>query len=236
MKDISTYIILLFVCINFTSCGQSNIPEKFKETEIPKKNSEESRKLNYSQNEFQVKFENQKLKVQEYKYDRETKLEIENGILKGFNRGEWGGKLTFQSNNKNEKEIEIKNGNVKFIFKYNDKIYFIEGIAHLSISEGFLYELSYQKNKFTYKKILDFEDCPEAYTIFENKIYIASYQNFYKIESLKIETIFKDEFWEDLYPNSIAMKNDESVFLGIRSGIIELNLKTKMKKFYTLKK
>ena len=99
-----------------------------------------------------------------------------------------------------------------------------------------MYELSYQNNKFTYKKILDFEDCPEAYTIFENKIYIASYQNFYKIENLKIETIFKDEFWEDLYPNSIAMENEERVFLGIRGGIVELNLKTKMKKLYTQKK
>jgi hypothetical protein len=78
MKNINIYIILLFSCINFTSCAQSNIPEKFKETEIPKKNSEESRKLNYSQNEFQVKFENGKLKVQEYKYERETELEIEN--------------------------------------------------------------------------------------------------------------------------------------------------------------
>lgn len=236
MKTINVYIILLFSCINFTSCAQSNIPENFIEIEIPKKNSEESRKLNYSQNEFQVKFENEKLKVQEYKYERETELKIENGILKGINRGEWGGKLTFQPYDKNRKEIEIKTGNVKFIFKYNEKIYFIEGIAHLSINEGFLYELTFENNKFNYKKILDFEDCPEAYTIFENKIYIASYQNFYKIDNLRIETIFKDEFWGDLYPNSIAMRNEESVFLGIRGGIVELNLKTKMKKLFVQKK
>ena len=99
-----------------------------------------------------IKFENEKLKVQEYKYERETELKIENGILKGINRGEWGGKLTFQPNDKNRKEIEIKTGNVKFIFKYNEKIYFIEGIAHLSINEGFLYELTFENNKFNYKK------------------------------------------------------------------------------------
>ena len=236
MKNINIYIILLLSCINFTSCAQSNIPEDFIETEIPKKNSEESRKLNYSQNEFQVKLEDGKLKVQEYKYERETELKIESGLLKGFDHGEWGGKLTFQPNEKNKKEIEIKTGNVKFIFKHNHKIYFIEGIAHLSINEGFLYELTFENNKFNYKKILDLEDCPEAFTIFENKIYIASYQNFYKIDNLKIETIFKDEFWGDLYPNSIAMRNEESVFLGIRGGIVELNLKTKMKKLFTQKK
>jgi hypothetical protein len=72
MKNINVFIILLFSCVNFTSCAQSYIPKDFKETEIPKKNREESRKLKYSQNEFQVKFENGKLKVQEYKYERET--------------------------------------------------------------------------------------------------------------------------------------------------------------------
>jgi hypothetical protein len=232
MKNNKFYILLIVICINITSCAQSNIPNNFKETDIPKSNSEESRKLNYSQNEFKVKYENEKLNVEKYTYVRTCELKIESGILKGFNRGEWGGKLTFQPNNKEEKEIEIKTGNVKFIFNYNNKIYFIEGIAHLSISEGFLYELNYENSKFTFKKILDFEDCPEAYTIFENKIYVASYQNFYKIENLKMETLFKDEFWGSLYPNSIAIRNEESVFIGIRGGIVELNLINKSKKLY----
>ena len=235
MKSIKIYIFLIITCATFSSCAQSNVIEGFKESEIPKVNSEESRKLNYSQNEYNVKFENEKLKVEKYTYERTCELKIENGILKGFNHGEWGGKLTFQPNNKNEKEIEIKTGNVKFIFKYNDKIYFIEGIAHMSINEGFLFELSFENNKFNYKKIIDFEDCPQAYTIFKNNIYIASYQNFYKIKNLKIETLFKNEFWGSLYPNSIAMKSEENVYIGVRGGIIELNLKTKTKKLYIKK-
>ncbi|OOV25784.1 hypothetical protein BXU11_14010 [Flavobacterium sp. LM5] len=232
MKNNKIYTILIILCINLTSCSQSELPKNFKETEIPKENSEESRKLNYSQNEFQVKYENGILEVEKFTSSRNTELKIENGILKGFNHGEWGGKLTFQPNDKKEKEIEIKTGNVKFIFNYNNKIYFIEGIAHMSINEGFLYELQIEKNKFAYKKIIDFGDCPEAYTIFENTIYVASYQNFYQIENLKIELLYKDEFWGSLYPNSIALKSEEKVFVGIRGGIVELNLKTKTKKLY----
>ena len=117
MKNIKIYIFLIISCATFSSCAQSDVIEGFIESEIPEANSEESRKLNYSQNEYNVKFENEKLKVEKYTYQRTCKLKIENGILKGFNRGEWGGKLTFQPNNKNEKEIEIKTGNVKFIFK-----------------------------------------------------------------------------------------------------------------------
>lgn len=226
------YIILVFQCFNLTSCAQSEIPKNFKEVVIPKKNSEEIRKLNYSQNEYKVKYENDKLVVENFSPDRNTELKINSGILKGFNHGEWGGKLSFQPNDKKEIEIEIKTGNILFIFNYNNKIYFIEGLSHMSINEGFLYELQIEKNKFNFKKIIDFKNCPEAYTIFENNIYVATYENFYKIENLKIETIYKDDFWGSLYPNSIALKSEEKVFVGIRGGIVELNIKTKTKKLY----
>lgn len=229
------YIILIILCVNVTSCAQSELPKNFKEVKIPKKNSEEIRKLNYSENEYKVKYKNDKLEVENFTPDRNTELKINNGILKGFNHGEWGGKLSFQPNDKKEKEIEIKTGNILFVFNYNNKIYFIEGIAHMSINEGFLYELQIEGNRFSYKKIIDFGDCPEAYTIFDDNIYVASYQSFYKIENLKMETIYKDDFWGSLYPNSIAIKNEEKIFIGIRGGIIELNLKTKMKKLYISK-
>jgi hypothetical protein len=235
MNNKIVYIILIILCVNITSCAQSEIPSNFKEVKIPQKNSDEIRKLNYSQNEYKVKYENNKLEVEEFTPNRNTELKITNGILKGYNHGEWGGKLSFQPNDKSEKEIEIKTGNVKFVFNYNNKIYFIEGLAHMSINEGFLYELQIEGNKFSYKKIIDFEDCPEAYIIFDNNIYIASYESFYKIEDLKIETIYKDDFWRSLYPNSIALKSEEKVFVGIRGGLVELNLKTKTKKLYVSK-
>lgn len=219
-----------------TSYAQSEIPTNFKEVTVPKKDSDEIKKLNYSQNEYNLKYENNKLEVENFKTNRNTELKITGGILKGYNHGEWGGNLSFQPNDKRKKEIEIKTGNILFIFNYKNKIYFIEGIAHMSINEGFLYELQIKKNKFSYKKIIDFGDCPEAYTIFDDNIYVASYQSFYKIKNLKMETIYKDDFWGSLYPNSIAIKNEEQVFMGIRGGIIELNLKTKIKKLYISKK
>ena len=235
MENKTVYIILIILCVNLTSCAQSEVPKNFKEVNIPKENSEEIRKLNYSQNEYKVKYENDKLKVDSFAHSRNTELKINSGILKGFNHGEWGGKLSFQPNDKREKEIEIKTGNVKFIFNHNNKIYFIEGIAHMSINEGSLYELQTEGKKFSYKKIMDFGDCPEAYIIFDGNIYVASYQSFYKIENLKMKTIYKDDFWASLYPNSIALKSEEKVFVGIRGGIVELNLKTKTKKLYVPK-
>ena len=65
-----------------------------------------------------------------------------------------------------------------------------------------------------------------------HNIYVASYESFYKIKNLKTDTIYKDDFWGSLYSNSIALKSEEKVFVGIRGGIVELNLKTKTKKLY----
>ncbi|MFD1605061.1 hypothetical protein ACFSJW_00545 [Flavobacterium artemisiae] len=231
----TAYITLIMLAGNLISCAQSEIPKNFKEIKIPQKNSEQTRKLNYSRNEYKVSFENNKLKVENYSSSRNSELKINNGVLKGYNHGEWGGKLLFEPNDKTKKEIEIKEGNILFLFNYNNKIYFIEGLAHLSVNEGFLYELQIDGDKFSYKKIIDFGDCPGAYTIFKDNIYVASYQNFYKIKNLKMEILYKNDFWRSLYPNSIAIKNEEKVFMGIRGGIVELNLKTKTKRLYISK-
>jgi hypothetical protein len=52
------------------------------------------------------------------------------------------------------------------------------------------------------------------------------------VEDFKKELVFKEVFWNSLYPNSIAVIDDKNVFLGIRSGIVKLDLTTKTFKFY----
>ena len=71
------------------------------------------------------------------------------------------------------KKIEIKEGNIKFVFEFNDQIYFIEGLAHLSYSGGAIFELKKDGENFTYKSIMEFDDAPEAFTIYGNKLLIA---------------------------------------------------------------
>lgn len=105
-------------------------------------------------------------------------------------------------------------------------------MANLGINEGELFELQYSRNRFTYKSLLKFEDSPEAICIFKNKIYIAGYKNFYVVNNFTKEIVFKDAFWSDLYPNSIAIIDETKVYLGIRSGIVKLNLPEKKMIFY----
>ena len=218
----------------FTSCGQTGvtIPKEFVETVPPKPESDEWFPLNYSQNEFGVKIIDGKLDIKKVREVNICELKITGGSLAGINRGEWGGQLTFKPEDTAKKEVVIKRGNIKFIFNFKNKVYFIEGLAHMSYSGGAIFELNTENNYFTFTKLVDFEDAPEAFTIYKDKFLIATHENFYTVQDFKKELIFKDTLWSSLYPNSIAVLDDKNVFIGIRSGIVKLDLTDKTLKFY----
>ncbi len=225
----------IFVFYFLISCANVNtvkIPENFSERNIPKSFSKDWYELNYSNDDYLVKNIKNNLVIEKTKYRNNSELIISNGKLFGSNGGEWGGELFFIPNNKELKKIKIKDGNIVDIFKFQNKIYFIEGLAHLSISEGALYELEINNNTFNFEKLIDFEDAPAAITTYKNKIYVASHQNFYEVENFQKKKIFGNEFWTSLYPNSIAIFNEENVFIGMRSGFARINLKNKKINFY----
>jgi hypothetical protein len=233
-KTMNRILMIVFLLLNLTACAQIqvDIPKNLVETEIPKVSTDKWRELNYARNEFGVKIIDNKLNIEKVKERNKAELKIDGGNLIGINRVEWGGKLSFVPTKKDQKEIEIKEGNIKFIFEFKDKIYFIEGLAHLSFSGGAIFELKRDGENFTYENILEFDDAPEAFTIHENKLLIATHQNFYVVEDFEKELIFENTFWSSLYPNSIAVVDDENVYLGIRSGLVKLNLTDKNITFY----
>jgi hypothetical protein len=229
--------LTLLTLFAITSYGQTNItiPKEFVETTPPKVGSDEWFPLNHSQNEFGVSITNGKLDIKKVREVNKCQLKIGGGILVGINRGEWGGQLTFKPDDPTKKSVDIKRGNIKFIFKFKDKVYFIEGLTHMGYSGGAIFELNTTNNSFAFTKLVDFRDAPEAFMIYNDRFFIATHENFYTVQDFKKELIFKDTFWSSLYPNSIAVLDDKNVFLGIRSGIVKLDLTTKTMKFYKYK-
>ncbi|MBK1894720.1 hypothetical protein [Chryseobacterium paridis] len=211
----------------FYCTGQEiKIPDNFSEHSIPEVESEKWSILNHSKDCYAVKKENNRLIVEKTSYYKENSvLEIEEGKLIGENKGEWGGALYFQPKKDKEKIVEIKFGNIVDIFQFQNKIYFTEG----SGIWGSLYEL---KKDFTYKRIESFGDALEASTVFNDIIYIASHHGFYKVVNEEAITIFRNQFWSNLYPNSVAVFDEENIFIGMRSGIVKLNLVKNTVNFY----
>lgn len=230
MKNVS-FLVIFF---SFVSFGQTkfNLKTQFEEINISKLSPNDLSKLNRSRESFEVKVSGRKLVINEKIRRNVSELKIKGGVLKGLNNGEWGGKLSFISNTNRKSELLIKEGNIKFLFLFKKRIFFIEGLAHLGSSYGALFELKKARNKFYFKKVLDFDDAPEAFAIYEDKIYIASHKNFYQINDFKKKLVFQNTFWNNLYPNSLVIFDENNIFMGIRSGVVKLDVQTKKTKFF----
>lgn len=213
------------------SQSKIEIPKEYELQTIPKYNSEEYRKLNYSE-DISIKLA-EKNSIVTFKTPRKkaSELKFNNGLLIGTDHGEWGGKLSFKTD---ENEIEIKDGNIFSVFELKGDIYFIQGLAHGSINYGEIYKLEYSNNKFNYKKIIELPDEPEVFTIINDKIYIATFEHFLIIKDWNIEYKVKG-FWDSLYPNSLIVENGNVIYIGIRGGIVRININENDIKLYTKK-
>lgn len=69
----------------------------------------------------------------------EIALRVANGWLTGTNHGEWGGELVFISDKRSQHVLVEQN--VHGIFRLQQRIVALTGLAHLSINRGMLYEL-----------------------------------------------------------------------------------------------
>ncbi|MDQ8014912.1 MAG: hypothetical protein REI96_20875 [Flavobacterium nitrogenifigens] len=231
----SFFFNFIFLTHFIATCyGQNNIviPKSFKETIPPKAWSDNWYKLNYSKNEYKVEITNSKLQIGIAKHLNECKLEIESGTLVGTNGGEFGGKLIFIPKDKSKSDVKIIKANILFLFQFKGKIYFISGLLHMSFNGGGMFELKPEGDNFSVQKVMDFESAPMAFTIYKDTLLIAADKGFYVIKDLKKQLIFDNLFWEGLYPNSIAVLNDKNILVGIRSGIVKLDLNTKRLRFY----
>lgn len=163
----------------------------------------------------------------------QTVKKVVNGYLVGYNRGEWGGDLSWYSGN-GDSSYRILYSNVIAITEINSTLFLIEGLAHLSYSGGSICQLQQDiNNKWQVIKKIDLPSAPSVIAYYNNKLLIIAtddiliFDGYEKLESLKTEG-----FWGILYPQS-AVIVDDTLYLGMRKGIYKFNLKTKEEKWLT---
>ncbi|MFD1255588.1 hypothetical protein ACFQ3S_02165 [Mucilaginibacter terrae] len=126
----------------------------------------------------------------------------------------------------------IKNGNVKDIFTYRDSIYFMEGLAHLSLSYGAIYKINFRNDSINGILMQKYNEAPMALAVHQNVIYLATNRCFYMIENWQQTEIFKELSWYGFHPNSVAVKDKKHIYVGITGGYIEINAQSKKLTFY----
>src|SRR5690606_35197051 len=166
---------------------------------------EQAQKLNQSNEEFEVYLNtDNRVEYRDYDYKKvkgaelpfkiipniddkyafvgiQVNLKIENGWLVGFDKGEWGGNL-FWFNEKGSQYEKITSGNIKNIFEINGKIYVTEGLAHLSMSDGQIFQIERENNKWIIEKKVDLQTAPYATTLTkDNEFLIVTSKSLLKV-------------------------------------------------------
>lgn len=206
------------------------MPEGYKPENWPDYRSDDYRLMNYSP-DIAIGLSGNTIETFKAPRKSQTELPFKEGVLVGTDHGEWGGKLVYKLKGK---EVLIKEGNIFTIFSLNDKVYFMEGLAHLSYDKGEIYELNYSKDNFSFIKVFDLPSAPMVYAIENGKIFIATDEHFLVINSWEIE-YKKDVKWGSLYPNSMIIENENNIYIGMRGGIVHIQPKSDNVKLFLKK-
>ncbi|MDP4260989.1 MAG: hypothetical protein Q8941_00545 [Bacteroidota bacterium] len=152
-------------------------------------------------------------------------IATDDGYLAGFFRGEFGGNLWWFSKDGKE-SYEIGEYQLVGFAKRDNKIYAIEGLAHLGLSGGNLLEIIKENNKWVAKKYLDLREAPLGIDVDsrDNIIVMTSTKILAIDNTKKIDTLVYRGFWYPyLYPTSLVIKNN-ILYSGMRRGVYKYNL------------
>lgn len=245
-------ILLFLTCLSFSSCYAQvdySLIENWNSYVIPT-NPDTLRKYNNSPNEWEVylngnkvmvsntgreskkaplPFEIKPSKAEQYNMaGKRSVLKVDDGYLVGFYRGEWGGHLYWFSNN-GKSHYWISDDEIVQLIQADGMNYAIQGLDHMSISEGSVISITKFKEKWRSKEYTKLPSAPYAIALdVSNNFIVLTSQNLIKIDKgAGITTLVEKGIWSNyLYPNSMVI-NGDILYAGMRSGVFKYNMLTK---------
>lgn len=140
----------------------------------------------------------------------------------GTDYGEWGGelKVIFADST----ELLLRKCNVKSIFEYKGDLYFLEGLEHMYLNTGSLYKIVYDGTNISIKECLNLNECPIAFFIFNENLFVISSENLFTITNedgtFKKNIIFSNFPFSAFVPNSLVVYKGDFI-IGMRGGLGE---------------
>jgi len=160
---------------------------------------------------------------------------VDDGWLVGFNQGEFGAALYWFSHDGKE-SYEVSNHQVVDFFTRKDGLYAIEGLAHLSLSEGSIIRISRPQPHAHWQAsvVTTLPYAPYAISVRRDGTMLVTLSDELVTVSndFKINTLDSAPLWRGLYPNSSVLDSDErKLYIGMRQYVGELDLSTKKFRF-----
>ena len=202
--------------------------------------SEEWYAANNSINDaWRVSLENGIVMINESKYFDAFRFDLSDGYFIGENHGEWGGTLTY--NPLNGDSYSIENCNAVGMFSVENDFYLLEGISHLVLSDGYIFNVKMNNGKWELGDNIKLKGSPMAFTSKGDILYVVTDVAIIEVKKeantsavLKASVLANHEFMSGLYPDSIVQVND-TLYIGMRGGILIFNLNNEESSWYTKK-
>jgi hypothetical protein len=227
-RIIITYVLFLS---SFNAFGQNMqiYPSilGLREFDLPIISSSIWYELNHSKDDYAID-KNGNVNIETDRKTRVHELEIDNGIIVGTNRGEWGGKLIYKNDTL---EYTILNENICGVLNYNNGVYVLTGLSHLGISEGKIIKLEFINGKWECTFFKEFSSSPEIYTIFDDKLYIVTFNGLILFDGTDIQQLLSNQFWSSLYPQSVYV-NEKMIAIGMRGCLAIIDKENNQIKCY----
>ena len=245
-------IIFIICCFASTSVYPVEFDDvlnrnNFKEYPIPIYGDSAWTDANRSSLTYSVQQSNGTIRIREDGKSDSKIIEYNAGNIKykGTNRGEWRGELTATFSDGTKKKliddniVSINQYKPKHLRITDDKIFFEDGksglyiftgLSHLGSSQGAIYVVEDYDTHPAVKRLTILPDAPlvtitdknnndNTYFIIIGPRTVMTYDP----NRDTLEILLIDQFWWGMYPKSAVKKNDE-ILIGMRSGVVVVNI------------
>lgn len=155
-------------------------------------------------------------------YDRSV-VKVSDGWIVAYDGGEWGGEIQwFSKDGKNR--YKISENRVLDFINIQNHLYALSGLAHKMLSEGYLLKLGKdENNKWTASIMADLKDAPYTYLKdSDNSLLVVTSENLFRVYLSGKITLLHRGTWKGLYPNSVAVHPEGTVYIGMRYAVAVL--------------
>ena len=155
---------------------------------------------------------------------------VGDGWLVGFNHGEWGGALYWFSSD-GKQNYKVSDHQIVRFFGLADGLYAIEGLAHMTMSEGSIIRISRGSERLRWRAdtFTKLPFAPYAVSVRQDNTMLVTLSDaLVSIDSRgKLKTLLTNPPWIGLYPNSSVVSADgQKLYIGMRQFVEEIDLQT----------
>jgi hypothetical protein len=164
------------------------------------------------------------VQLQDAKAPARRTLKVSDGWIAAYNQGEFGAAVYwFSKDGKNRKKLSDHQIN-DFLIE-GDRIFAVEGLAHLSLSQGSLIEIKKEDGSWKVEEFLPLPGSGEAIARVGKGDYIIATSDMLLRVNLdrEILLLIPNGDWGGLYPSSVATDGNY-VYIGMRQFIARCKL------------